>query len=65
MPFDENALSGVIYPACNTCKHYARNLEGPPRCKAFPTGIPDVILEGDPHIKPVRGDHGIRFETAD
>ena len=37
-------------------KHY----RGAAKCDAFPDKIPDVIwLEGDPHTKPVEGDHDI------
>lgn len=51
-------------PACMTCVHYDRTK--PVTCAAFPDRIPDVIwLEGDPHTKPVKGDHGIRFESKD
>ena len=32
-------------------------------CRAFPDGIPEEISHGDnPHLKPVKGDHDIRFE---
>lgn len=33
-------------------------------CKAFPEGIPDtILLEGNPHDKPVEGDGGITFSA--
>lgn len=51
----------VDMPACMTCIHFHR--EGPLSCDAFPERIPDVIwLEGNPHLTPVTGDHGIRYE---
>jgi hypothetical protein len=44
------------------CVHYDR--AKPVTCAAFPDRIPDLIwLEGDPHTKPVKGDHGVRFEA--
>jgi hypothetical protein len=50
----------VAPPACMECQHY----RGTRKCDAFPQQIPDVIwLEGDPHTKPVQGDHDIRFEA--
>lgn len=34
-------------------------------CKAFPTGIPTVILNGSVlHTSPYPGDHGIQFDPA-
>lgn len=51
-------------PACLRCKHFRPKALGP-SCDAFPhpARIPDRIwLFGDPHAKPVEGDHGIRFE---
>ena len=32
-------------------------------CKAFPTGIPNVIAYGENlHLEPFEGDNGIQFE---
>lgn len=46
-------------PVCRQCIHYHGNLT----CKAFPEGIPDVvIMDGNDHTKPIEGDHGILFE---
>ena len=51
------------------CKHYFRYF-GPPEdathvCRAFPTGIPQDILDGeDDHAKPREGDDGITFEPG-
>jgi hypothetical protein len=54
-------MTVVLMPACMTCVHYRREL--PVSCDAFPERIPDLIwLKGDPHTKPVDGDHGIRYE---
>jgi hypothetical protein len=40
-----------------------RNLNDYLKCKAFPKGIPEEILTGEhDHIKPFKGDGGIRFE---
>ena len=62
MPFDENQFRHSIEPPCNRCKHFEL-FSMPPRCKAFPRGIPDCILKGEEdHTTPIRGDHGIRFE---
>lgn len=34
-----------------------------PKCRAFPDGIPDEILNGfNDHRKPYKGDSGIQFE---
>ncbi len=44
---------------CRGCKHYA----GYERCKAFPRGIPQPILDRiDDHRKPIEGDMGIQYE---
>jgi hypothetical protein len=46
-------------PVCMNCKHY----RGARMCDAYPEKIVDLIwLEGNPHTKPVTGDHGIHFE---
>lgn len=46
-------------PPCFDCKHYLEGL----KCKAFPAGIPEEILDGEnDHRKPYPGDNGILFE---
>ena len=46
-------------PPCFDCKHYLEEL----KCKAFPAGIPEEILDGkNDHKKPYHGDNGILFE---
>jgi hypothetical protein len=57
--------------ACMTCRHYNRN-SWQPTCTAFPdeagdgtAGIPDsVLVDGNPHVTPIDGDHGIHWEVA-
>ena len=51
-------------PICDLCAHLNLERGGVDRvCKAFPNGIPLSIWNGDnDHRKPVKGDHGIRFE---
>lgn len=62
MPFDENQFQQPVEPPCNTCKHFTL-FSNPPRCRAFPTGIPEMILSGEnDHREPVRGDNGIQYE---
>lgn len=55
----------IIPKLCLECVH----LFGPPtfRCKAFPKGIPDKVLNVVTHYpdQPFRGDNGIRFEPID
>ena len=47
---------------CVDCIHLNRP-DGRPKCKAFPDGIPDEIIQGRvEHNKPYPGDHGIMFE---
>lgn len=36
-------------PICNTCKYYNFNAT----CKAFPNGIPKVIIDGGSHDEPL------------
>jgi len=48
-------------PICSHCIHVS--LEKRKVCAAFPAGIPDEIWKGEnPHVLPVDGDHGIRFQ---
>ena len=50
-------------PVCVRCRHLNRRDAFGFTCTAFPEGIPRVIvLAANDHSKPVRGDHGIRFE---
>ena len=53
---------------CNKCVHILPTPTGEsyPRCKAFPKGIPEVILTGEvDHRKPFKGDNGIQFEAIE
>jgi hypothetical protein len=44
---------------CITCRHWVRGGV----CRAFPNGVPDVILSNEvSHKKPYRGDGGIQYE---
>jgi hypothetical protein len=48
---------------CHLCAH---KHEGKFTCRAFPKGIPDVILTGDyDHHNPFIGDHGITFKDKE
>jgi hypothetical protein len=51
-------------PDCLVCRHYDRAARGhPPRCRAFPDGIPAEVWGGYvEHVEPLEGDGGIRFE---
>ena len=45
---------------CLNCRHWVRGGV----CRAFPQGVPDVILENKvSHLKPYKGDKGIQFEA--
>ena len=49
-------------PPCETCRNY----EGEHRCRAFPDGIPQNILDGKhDHRRPYPGDHGVQYEHQD
>jgi len=58
---------------CQVCKHYIGMTAMEPEpymetevvntCEAFPSGIPQPILDGEnDHKKPYEGDNGIQFE---
>jgi len=49
-------------PVCFKCKHLIEDDKPGFRCDAFPKGIPQVMLKGDKHDKPISGDNGILFE---
>lgn len=48
---------------CAVCIHLIRG-SAPPRCEAFPKGIPLAIQTGVRHDVPYPGDNGIRFDLA-
>lgn len=52
----------LIMTQCVLCKN-REHTENPQGCKAFPDGIPQVIIDNKAdHRLPFEGDHGIRFE---
>ena len=73
-------MSHVPIPAaCHNCKHFRGLLllpndtdfvgeleeEVTVNCDAFPSGIPESILEGrNMHKKRIPGDNGLQFEEA-
>jgi|TARA_R100000084_G_C4523874_1_gene88045 hypothetical protein len=47
--------------SCLTCKHINKRTLN--KCKAFPKGIPFMIVSGGiQHTKPIKGDNGIIYE---
>jgi hypothetical protein len=51
--------SDFILPACASCVHKHRNAA---TCTAFPTRIPEEMLNGtNKHTTAYPGDHGIRY----
>jgi hypothetical protein len=50
-----------ISEQCATCYYWT----GGTNCRAFPDGIPDVILKGKfNHKRPYPGDRGFRYKPA-
>lgn len=46
---------------CHRCAHRTRPF--PAQCRAFPQGIPQIILDGTfAHTAPYPGDRGIQFK---
>lgn len=53
----------VVATPCATCAHYTKNGKKSFVCRAYPDGIPDVIINGEvDHRKPHPGDHGIQYD---
>lgn len=56
-PLGEDVQARVI-GICHQCAHRTSLFN----CKAFPNGIPGVILKGEfLHVEPFPGDNGIQF----
>ena len=52
-----------VFSFCSYCDHKDLNSR---RCKAYPDGIPDEILNGEiDHTEPYKGDNGIQFEPIE
>ncbi len=52
------------YESCLTCVHI--NKQDTTKCKAFPKGIPFLIISGGiEHTKPFAGDNGIVYSPND
>jgi len=56
----EDPFTDAVSPLCQVCAHLQSRAEIP-ACAAFPGGIPDTILAGEPHVDPCPGDRGIAF----
>jgi len=57
---DDYFESPVMFIICGECKNYLREY----KCAAFPSGIPQPILDGkNDHRTSYPGDHGIQFEA--
>jgi hypothetical protein len=47
---------------CLGCVHYHFTSSERDTCDAFPSGIPEAIIGGAPHVEPWLGDNGVSFE---
>ena len=56
----EDPITDEVSPLCQVCAHLQSGAEIS-ACAAFPGGIPDMILAGEPHVDPCPGDRGIAF----
>jgi len=47
---------------CESCKHFRSDMT----CKAFPRGIPDVVISGNnPHFDKIESDRNVQWEPKD
>lgn len=59
-------MTTTFAPVCYKCKHYLKDSANPPKCKAFPSGIPEEIFDGlNKHKEKYPGDHGIQYEHGE
>jgi hypothetical protein len=47
-------MTSIGTPICLKCEHYNADDQMKMSCKAFPRGIPKVILEENIHDKPLK-----------
>jgi len=49
-------------PQCLACSHIGKKVESGLSCKAYPDGIPDVIMSGEhDHSTPYKGDNEVFY----
>jgi hypothetical protein len=62
-PLDIEIIEEVTaFPVCLHCRHQISYS----KCKAFPNKIPeDILIQGNQHLEPFTGDHGIQFEPVE
>ncbi|HZO29806.1 MAG TPA: hypothetical protein VFH48_27840 [Chloroflexota bacterium] len=59
-------MTSLVMPICMVCRHLTRDAGWGYRCAAFPSGIPDAIIESRvDHRMPFNGDNGVRFWPVD